>query len=163
MCCCGEFPLPAGDSRGRPPLISNALSGNCNVVDLALDKVPHIDGGLVPALGNNNSLLSLAFSDTVINEDNWTALCQLLASNSKLVHLRLHRTFPHEPTGTCTKRKVLRDNAFLQMLLANTTLQELDARVRSFDPNPQGEFDEDTLSDVILPYLRRLRTSAVTA
>ncbi len=128
------------------------------MVDLVVDKVPRIARGLVEALGENNSLLSLAFSNTVINEDNWTVLCQSLAGHSKLVRLRLHHTFPHEPAGTCTERKVLRDNAFLQMLQANTALQELDARDESSDP--RDEFDEDTLSDVILPYLQSLRTFA---
>jgi hypothetical protein len=129
------------------------LSGNSHIVDLVLDKVPDIDG-LVLALGNNNSLLRLAFSNTLISEDKWTALCKSLASHSTLVHLRLHRTFPHEPAGNSLERNAHRTSAFLQMLQANTALQELDARDGSSDP--QDEFDERILVEVIQPYFRRL-------
>jgi hypothetical protein len=101
-----------------------------NGVDLFLDNVPDVDGGLVRALGNNNSLLRLAFSNILIREGSWTALCQSLASHSTLVHLRLYRTFYHAPTDNSIDRKALRVNAFIRMLQTNTALQELVARVQ---------------------------------
>jgi hypothetical protein len=134
----GEFPVPT--------LIRDTLSGKSRIVDIILDQVPNI-GELVLALRSNKSLLRLAFSNIPINDENWTTLCQSLASHSTLVHLRLRGTLPHEfePADTPTEMKVRRTDAFLLMLQTNTALRELDAR---------DEFDGRTLSHVILPYLR---------
>jgi hypothetical protein len=131
----------------------DAVSGNCNIVDLALDKVPNIDDGLVwiRAL-DNNSLLHLAISNILISEANWTTLCESLSRHSTLVHLRLLRTFPHEPVLTSNQRKAHRTEAFLEMLQVNTVLRKLDARGGRI--RTQDEFDEHTLSEVIQPFLR---------
>jgi hypothetical protein len=131
--CNGVVLLGYGEFPGPAPLINVALEGLCNIEEILLYSVPDIDG-FVLALGNNNSLLRLTFWDTIISDDNWTALCQSLARNSTLVHLCLHRTFLHELAGPSGVRKVLRTSAFLQMLRFNTALQELDARDGNSDP-----------------------------
>jgi hypothetical protein len=141
---CGNFPVPA-------PIISDALSGNCNILDLVLDNVPNIDVNideLVLALGMNDSLLSLAISNILISEGNWTALCQSLSTHPRLVHLRLLLTFPPEPADNSNERKAHRTRLFREMLDVNTVLQ---------DPPPppdEFEFDERTLSEVIQLLLR---------
>jgi hypothetical protein len=144
----GDFPVP--------PLILDALSGMSRIVDLILDQVPNI-GELVFVLRSNESLLCLAISNIPIGDENWTTLCQSLESNSTLVHLRLHRTFPHEPAHTSTEMmemKARRTGAFLRMLRVNTALWKLDARDGISDPQDEFDDDELTLLDVILPYLR---------
>jgi hypothetical protein len=148
---CGKFEVHA-------PLINDALRGRCNLVDLVLHKATTNVDGLVEALGSRPSkLLRLTFLNTLISEASWTVLCRSLARQSTLVFLCLHRTFPHEPAHTFTEMmamKARRTGAFLLMLQTNTTLQELDARGGSSDPQDEFEFDERTLSDVILPCLR---------
>jgi hypothetical protein len=94
----------------------------------------------------------------LISEALWTALCQSLAGNSTLVHLRLLRTFPHEPAHNSEQRKIDRTRLFLEMLEVNTVLRELDSRggrIRTAD-----EFDERTLSDVIQSLLHHRRAMA---
>jgi hypothetical protein len=145
-----------------PPLIIDALRGDCNIVDLRLEQVPDIDG-LVRALAKNKSLVRLHFVCTRIHDDNWTELCQSLSRHPKLEYLCLFHTFPRRPRKYFNKSKTRRmgktrrSNVFLNMLQANTVLQELDApRHHNHVLDPCEEFDECILSDVIQPYLRRL-------
>jgi hypothetical protein len=146
---CHTFPVPS-------PLISDALCGDCNIVDLFFDNVSDIDG-LVRALANNKSLVRLAFAAIRICDDNWTVLCQSLATHPKLEYLRLLRTFPHEPDqNSNNERKTHRTNVFLKMLQDNYMLQELETR--TFASHPHDEFDERFLS-VIQPFLH-IRASA---
>jgi hypothetical protein len=143
---CRQFPVPY-------PLITDILRENCNIVDLTLDELPDIDG-LARALAENKSLVRLAVDDVRISDANWTVLCQSLSRHPRLVHLRLLRTFPHVPGHNSTERKIRRTHVFLEMLQANTVLQELDAL--SWSRLPHDEFDERLLSDVIQPYFRHL-------
>jgi hypothetical protein len=140
---CGDFPVPS-------PLIGDALCGDCNILDLRLDNVPDIDG-LVEVLAKNKSLVRLVFPAIRICDDNWTELCQCLATHPKLEYLRLSRTFPHEPDhNSNNERKTRRTDVFLQILRANYMLQELETRTLA--SHTDDEFDERILS-VIQPFL----------
>jgi hypothetical protein len=141
---CHTFSVPS-------PLVIDALSGECSIVDLRLDNVPNIYG-LVRALAKNKSLVRLAFADIRICDDNWKVLCQSLATHPKLEYLRLSRTFAHEPDeNSNNERKSRRTNVFLKMLQANYVLQELETRTLA--SHPHDEFDERIMS-VIQPFLR---------
>jgi hypothetical protein len=141
---CGKFPVSS-------PLIGDALRGDCDIVDLRLDNVSDVEG-LVQVLGQNKSLVRLAFAAIRICDDSWTVLCQSLATHPKLKYLRLSRTFPPEPDRTSNnERKSRRTDVFLQMLQAkNNMLQELETR--TVESYADDEFDERILS-IIQPFL----------
>jgi hypothetical protein len=139
-----------------PSLIIDALRGDCNIVELYLQLVPDIDG-LVRALAENKSLVRLDISDTRISDSSWTVLCQSLSRHPKLESLSLLHTFPCELLDqNSDERKTSRTKVFLKMLQTNTVLQELNDP-GSWVGNPDDEFDERILVDVIQPYFRRLR------
>jgi hypothetical protein len=138
-----------------PSLIIDALRGDCNILKLYLGRVPDIDG-LVQALAENKSLVSLYFTDIRISDDIWTELCHSLSRHPKLESLNLDRTFPCElPDQHSNERRTRRTNIFLQMLQTNTVLQQLDAQSGARHHN--DEFDDGVLADVIRPYFRHLR------
>jgi hypothetical protein len=118
-----------------------------------LDNVPNIIHGFVQALRNNNRLLHLAITNTVISDAHWTILCHSLAGNSTLQYLLLLRTFPsHYSTQTD------RIQGFVDMLEHNTVLRKV--YTHGDENGPPDEF-ERSLSVVIHPILlRRARTIA---
>jgi hypothetical protein len=144
---CYTFPVPS--------LIIDALRGDCNIVELYLNKVPGI-GGLVQALANNKSLVRLNFVDMRISDNKWTKLCRSLARHPKLEYLRLSHTFPRGPHQLSNERKTRRTIVFLKMLQTNTVLQELEIH-KGRAKAPDDEFDDPIMADVIQPYFRCLR------
>jgi hypothetical protein len=150
---CKRFPVPS--------LIVDALRGDCNIVELHLQQVPDIDG-LVRALAENKSIVRLNFSDTRISDSGWVVLCQSLSRHPKLEALSLLHTFPRELQDQhSNERLTRRTDVFLKMLQTNTVLEELNAprnwASNNWVSNPNDEFDERILADVIQPYFRRLR------
>jgi hypothetical protein len=66
-----------------PPLIIDALHGDCNIIELDLEQVPDTDE-LVRTLATNESLVRLHFVCTRIHDDKWTELCQTLSRHPTL-------------------------------------------------------------------------------
>jgi hypothetical protein len=138
------------------PLISNILRGSSSLVNLSLwdygygyVDVPPLNS-LFEAIATNTSLKVLSLRHKIIIDESWLILCHSITRHSTLETVDVRRTGHHWPeTGTPSDaRKTLRTEAVLNVLQANTVLQDLYLT--------DDEFDERVMSGVIRPYLRYL-------
>jgi hypothetical protein len=136
------------------PLISDVLPGDCNIVELNLNRIIEVEhmSSLARALATNKSLECLVLYGIPISDEDWHILCKSLSRHPALEYLDLRFAGPWaaavDSNERQTRRAHCRTNAILKMLQTNTVLQWLE-----LDPD---ECVGCIFSGVIEPYMRRL-------
>jgi hypothetical protein len=154
------------------PLLSDVLRGNSSIEELHLGADPPDPGiyqndspdindndmpELFQALATNQNLKVMRIFLTFVSDENWILLCQIVGRHPALKTLTLTSkhslTGPYDSHGATSKTR--RAKAVIEMLVANTALEELFVS--------ESECDERILRDVIHPYtqdLANIRTVA---
>jgi hypothetical protein len=152
------------------PLLSDVLNGNSNIEELHLGggppdpriyqrESPDIEDNdmseLVQALAANQNLKVLHVNLGDVSDENLILLCQLVGRHPTLKTLTLTSSFDgsyvsHRETRmvVCSASKTRRARAVVNMLVANTVLDELFVS--------PSDCDERILGDVIHPYMQDL-------
>jgi hypothetical protein len=147
------------------PLLSDVLRGNSSIEELHLGADPPNPGmyqndspdindsdmpELLQTLATNQNLKAMRIYLTHVSDENWILLTQIVGRHPTLKTLTLTSkqsvTDPYELHGVASKTR--RAKAVIEMLVANTTLEELFVS--------DSECDERILRDVIRPYTQDL-------